>query len=145
PTPQFFYGMEKGLEIAAEIEPGKALIIKFLALSEPHPDGMRTVFFELNGQPREVSVRDKSLQVAATSRVKADPAQPGQLGAPIPGVISSIAVETGQKVKKGDRVLVMDAMKMQTTVYAPVDGAITKIAVQVSQAVEPKDLLLVIG
>ncbi|MBL8216509.1 MAG: pyruvate carboxylase [Bryobacterales bacterium] len=144
PTPQFFYGMEKGSEITVEIESGKALIIKFLAVSEPHPDGTRTVFFELNGQPREVTVRDKTLQVATAAREKADPKHPGHVGAPIPGVISSIAVETGQAVKKGDRALVMDAMKMQTTVYAPVDGTVKKLAIQVGQSVEPKDLLLVI-
>ncbi len=144
PTPQFFYGMEKGSEITVEIESGKALIIKFLAVSEPHPDGTRTVFFELNGQPREVTIRDKTLQVATAAREKADPKHPGHVGAPIPGVISSVAVESGQAVKKGDRALVMDAMKMQTTVYAPVDGTVKKIAIQVGQSVEPKDLLLVI-
>ena len=63
PTPQFFYGMENGEEIAVELEPGKTLVIKFLTVGEPHPDGNRTVFFELNGQPREVNVRDKSLEV----------------------------------------------------------------------------------
>ena len=57
----FFYGMERGEEIAVELEPGKTLIIKFLTVGEPHPDGTRTVFFELNGQPREVNVRDRSL------------------------------------------------------------------------------------
>jgi pyruvate carboxylase len=144
PTPQFFYGMEKGSEITVEIEPGKALIIKFLAVSEAHPEGYRTVFFELNGQPREVNVRDKTLQVTTAAREKADPAQPGHVGAPIPGVISSIAVEVGQPVAKGDRVLVMDAMKMQTTVYAPVSGKVKKLVVQVAQSVEPKDLLMVI-
>jgi pyruvate carboxylase len=144
PTPQFFYGMEKGSEIMLEIEPGKTLVVKFLAVSEPHPDGSRTVFFELNGQPREVNVRDKTLQVTVAAREKADPAQAGQVGAPIPGVISSIAVEPGQKVAKGDRVLVMDAMKMQTTVYAPVAGKVGRVAVKVAQSVEPKDLLLVI-
>ncbi|MBL8218160.1 MAG: pyruvate carboxylase, partial [Bryobacterales bacterium] len=144
PTPPFFYGMEKGSEIAVELEAGKVLIIKFLAVSEPHPDGSRTVFFELNGQPREVNVRDKTLQVTSAAREKADPAQEGQVGAPIPGVISSVAVEPGQKVGKGDRVLVMDAMKMQTTVYAPIGGTVKKLTVAVGQSVEPKDLLLVI-
>ena len=145
PTPQFFYGMEKGSEIAVEIEPGKALIIKFLAVSEPHTEGgYRTVFFELNGQPREVNVRDRALQVTAEAREKADPGQAGHVGAPIPGVVSSIAVEPGQRVEKGDRLLVMDAMKMQTTVYAPVGGKVSKLAAQVGQSVEPKDLLVVI-
>jgi pyruvate carboxylase len=144
PTPQFFYGMEKGMEISVEIEPGKSLIIKFLAVSEAHPDGSRTVFFELNGQPREVNVRDKSLQVTTAAREKADPNHPGHVGAPIPGVISSIAVELGQRVEKGERVLVMDAMKMQTTVYAPIAGQVKKVAAKVGQSVEPKDLLLVL-
>jgi len=144
PTPEFFYGMEKGSEIAVEIEPGKTLIIKFLAVSEPHPDGTRTVFYELNGQPREVTVRDRNLQVAVAAREKADPKHPGHVGAPMPGVVSSIAVEPEQKLKKGDRVLVMDAMKMQTTVYAPVDGTVKRVAAQVGQSVEPKDLLVVI-
>ncbi|HUQ94964.1 MAG TPA: pyruvate carboxylase [Bryobacteraceae bacterium] len=144
PTPQFFYGMEKDIEISIEIEPGKVLIVKFLTVSEAHPDGTRTVFFELNGQPRQVTVRDKTLQVVATAREKADPAQPGHVGAPIPGVISSIAVQLQQKVAKGERVLVMDAMKMQTTVYAPIAGMVKKINAQVAQSVEPKDLLVVI-
>ncbi|MFN7932843.1 MAG: pyruvate carboxylase [Bryobacteraceae bacterium] len=144
PTPQFFYGMEKGSEMAVELEAGKILIIKFLAVSEPHPDGSRTVFFELNGQPREVNVRDKTLQVTSAAREKADPTKEGHVGAPIPGVISSVAVEPGQKVEKGERVLVMDAMKMQTTVYAPVAGTVKKLTVTVGQSVEPKDLLMVI-
>lgn len=144
PTPQFFYGMEKGMEISVEIEPGKALIIKFLAVSEAHPDGSRTVFFELNGQPREVNVRDRALQVTTEAREKADPNNPGHVGAPIPGVVSSIAVELGQRVEKGERVLVMDAMKMQTTVYAPIAGRVKKVSAKVGQNVEPKDLLLVV-
>ena len=63
PTPQFYYGMERGSDIAVELEPGKALVIKFLTVGEPHPDGTRTVFFELNGQPREVTIRDRKLEV----------------------------------------------------------------------------------
>jgi pyruvate carboxylase len=144
PTPQFFYGMEKGSEISAEIEPGKTLFIKFLAVSEPHPEGYRTVFFELNGQPREVNIRDRSLRSTTPAREKADPAKPGHVGAPFPGVISSVAVETGQQVEKGGLLLVMDAMKMQTTVYAPISGKIARLAAQLGQNVEPKDLLVVI-
>lgn len=142
PTPQFFFGMQRGEEITVEIEPGKALILKFLTVSDPHPDGTRTVFFELNGQPREVNVRDKSLQSVAAARVKADPAVAGQVGAPIPGAISSVAVEVGQQVAKGERILVMEAMKMQTTVYAPIAGKVKQKLVSPGQQVEAKDLLL---
>ncbi len=144
PTPQFFYGMKSGDEVAIDLEPGKRLIVKFLTISDPHPDGFRTVFFELNGQPREVNVRDKSLEAAKPLLPKADPSVPGEVGAPIPGAITTIAVELNEQVKKGDRLLVMEAMKMQTTVYAPVDGKVIKRAVQVGQTVEAKDLLLVI-
>ena len=122
PTPQFYYGMEPGEEILVELEPGKTLIIKFLTVGEPHPEGKRTVFFELNGQPREVSVQDESLKAQTVERAKADPANPGHVGAPIPGAVTSIMVETGESVSKGDRLLVIEAMKMQTTVYAPIAG-----------------------
>ncbi|HUJ49585.1 MAG TPA: pyruvate carboxylase [Bryobacteraceae bacterium] len=144
PTPQFFYGLERGAEIAVELEPGKVLIIKFLTVSEPQPDGTRTVFFELNGQPREVSVRDRSLQAAVETRLKADPGCPGHIGAPIPGAISSISVDLGQTVSKGDRLLVMEAMKMQSTMYSPVAGKVAQKLVSVGDKVDAKDLLLVV-
>jgi pyruvate carboxylase len=144
PTPQFFYGVEKGQEIAVELEPGKILVVKLLTVSEPHPEGTRTIFFELNGQPREVTVRDTALRATVHARPKADPVAPGQVGSPIPGAISSIAVDVGQQVKKGDRLLVLEAMKMQSTVYAPVDGKITKKLANVGDKVDAKDLLLVI-
>jgi pyruvate carboxylase len=144
PTPQFFYGLEKGLEVAIEIEQGKTLIIKFLTVSEPQPDGTRTVFYELNGQPREVTVRDRSLQAKVEARAKADPAQAGQVGAPIPGAITSIAVEVGDRVSKGDRLMVMEAMKMQSTIYAPIAGKVIRKFVSVGEKVDAKDLLLTI-
>ncbi len=81
PTPQFFYGLDRGQEIAVELEPGKTLVVKLLTVSDPHPDGTRTIFFELNGQPREAEVRDHSLQATVQVRPKADPAdaRPGRL------------------------------------------------------------------
>jgi pyruvate carboxylase len=144
PTPAFYYGMKRGEDISVELEPGKTLVIKFQTIGEPHPDGTRTVFFELNGQPREVSIRDRKLEVKEKPKVKADPGQAGQIGAPIPGVVSTVAVELGQPVKKGDRLLVMEAMKMQSTVYSPVSGSVKQMLAQPGQHVEAKDLLLVI-
>src|ERR1700682_3931660 len=87
PTYAFFYGLKSGEEITVEIESGKSLIIKFLTISEPHPDGTRTLFFELNGQPREVNVRDRALRVVERAHPKADPADPGQVAATTAGVI----------------------------------------------------------
>jgi pyruvate carboxylase len=144
PTPAFYYGMKRGEDISVELEPGKALVIKFQTVGEPHPDGTRTVFFELNGQPREITVRDKKLDVKEAPKVKADPGNAGQIGAPIPGVVSTVAVELGQPVKKGDRLLVMEAMKMQSTVYSPVGGIVKQVLVAPGAHVEAKDLLLVI-
>jgi pyruvate carboxylase len=144
PTLQFFYGLQQGQEITVDLEPGKTLVVKLLSMSDAHPDGTRTIFFELNGQPREVTVRDNSLQAKVQARPKADPSVPGQVGSPIPGAISSIVVELGEEVKKGDRLLVLEAMKMQSTVYAPVDGKVAKRLANVGDKVEAKDLLLVL-
>ncbi|MDQ6700330.1 MAG: pyruvate carboxylase [Acidobacteriota bacterium] len=144
PSPQFFFGMERGEEITVDLEEGKTLVIKFLTVGEARPDGIRTVFFELNGQPREVDVRDKNLGGAAEQRHKADPSQPGQVGAPLPGLVTIVAVNEGQTVKKGDRLLVMEAMKMQSTVYAPLNGKIAKVLAHAGQQVESKDLLLIL-
>jgi pyruvate carboxylase len=144
PTPVFYYGMDRGEEITVEIEEGKALIIKFLTVGEPHPDGTRTVFYELNGQPREVTVTDRNLSVETTQRRKADPSNPNQVAAPIPGAISLVSVEVGEQVDKGARLLVMEAMKMQTTIYAPVAGTVRELLVSAGQTVESKDLLLVV-
>ena len=144
PTPQFFYGLDKESEIAVELEPGKALVIKLLTVSEAHPDGTRIVFFELNGQPREVKIRDQKLKAVANLRVKADAAKSGQVGAPIPGAVTSVAVAMNQTVAKGERLLVMEAMKMQSTIYAPLAGKVTQLLAQVGDNVEAKDLLVVI-
>jgi pyruvate carboxylase len=144
PTPQFFYGLKKGEEATVELEPGKALTIRLQTVGDPHPDGFRTVFFELNGQPREVEIRDKSLKAVANARTKADPAKPGEVGAPIPGAVTLVHVKAGQHVDKGERLLVMEAMKMQTTVYAPIAGTVKKMAISAHENVEARDLLLVI-
>jgi pyruvate carboxylase len=144
PTPPFFYGLERGEEITVELEPGKTLFIKFLTVSDPQPDGTRIVFYELNGQPREATVRDRSLQAKVEARQKADSTNPGHVGAPIPGAVSTVSVGAGQKIAKGDRLLVMEAMKMQSTIYAPIAGKVSQVLVNVGDKVDAKDLLLVI-
>jgi pyruvate carboxylase len=145
PTPAFFYGLKSGEEITVDIESGKTLIIKFLTFSEPHPDGTRTLFFELNGQPREITVRDKSLRVTERTHPKADPADPGQVGAPTAGVISSVAVQPNHAVERGTKLLTLEAMKMQSNIYAPLSGRIVKLWVSSGQQVEAKDLLVTIA
>ena len=144
PTPAFFYGLEERREVTVELEPGKTLIIRLLTVGDARADGMRTVFFELNGQPREVEVRDKSIREEGTARRKADPSKPGEVGAPIPGAITLVHVEPDEQVKKGDHLLVLEAMKMQTTIYAPIAGKVKEIAAKIRDAVEARDLLVVI-
>jgi pyruvate carboxylase len=144
-TSAFFYGLQSGEEITVAIEPGKTLVIKFLTASEPHPDGTRTLFFELNGQPREVDIRDHSLRVVERAHPKADPADPGQIGAPAAGVITGIAVQLNQDVKRGAKLMTLEAMKMQSNIYSPADGRIVKLLVSPGQSVEAKDLLVAIG
>jgi pyruvate carboxylase len=145
PTPAFFYGLKSGEEITVEIESGKSLIIKFLTISEPHPDGTRTLFFELNGQPREVNVRDLALRVVERDHPKADPADPGQVGAPTAGVISGVAVQANHTVERGAKLLTLEAMKMQSNIYAPISGRVVKMLVTSGQHVEAKDLLVTIA
>jgi len=143
PTPMFFYGMEVGQEVAIDIEEGKTLIVKFLTVGDPHSDGTRTVFFELNGQPREVNVRDQSLKSEKRTHPKADPAQAGHIGAPTPGLITGLFVQTGREVKRNEKLLTLEAMKMQSTIYAPQDGKIAEVLIEPGRQVEAKDLLLV--
>jgi pyruvate carboxylase len=144
PTWPFFYGMKTGDEIAVELEPGKIIVVKFLTSGELRPDGQRTMFFELNGQPREVSIRDASQKMGGIVKEMADPSHRGHIGAPTPGVVTTVAVEQGQSVEEGQKLLVLEAMKMQSTVYAPVSGKVARRLVQPGQTVETKELLLVI-
>jgi pyruvate carboxylase len=142
PTPAFFYGLKIREEIAVTIEQGKTLIIRFVSVSDPDKEGRRTVTYELNGMTREALIADKSLAAKVKHRAKANLTDPRQIPAPIPGLIASIAVTAGQKVNKGDKLLMMEAMKMQTTVSAPLDGVVEEILVNLGDTVESKDLLM---
>jgi len=142
PTPVFFYGQEVGEEISVDIEEGKTLIIKFLTVSEPHADGTRTVFFELNGQPRDVSIVDRSLQPAEAKEKKADPANPKEIGAAMPGMVVTVAVKAGDKITKGQKLFTVEAMKMETTINSEVEGRIAEVLVKAGSRVEAGDLLL---
>ena len=142
PTPVFLYGMEPQEEVAVDIEPGKTLIIKFLTISEPHADGTRTVFFELNGQPREVTVLDRSLTPAETVRPKVDPANAKQIGSNMPGMVVTVAVQPGDKIAKGQKLMTLEAMKMETTIAAEADGKVATVHVTTGTQVEAGDLLI---
>lgn len=142
PTPAFFYGLQSGEEITVEIEPGKTLIVKLIYVSEPNEEGQRTLTFELNGRARECVILDRSIKTNVKKRDKADPADRMQVGAPIPAMVSSVSVTVGQTVKKKEKLCVLEAMKMQTTVYALEDGVVDAVEVQAGDQVDSKDLLV---
>jgi pyruvate carboxylase len=143
PTPVFFYGMQTGEEVSVEIEPGKTLIIKFLTVGEPHADGKRLVFFELNGQPREVLVADRSLGAGPGSgRVKAEPGNPLHVAAPMPGAVVAVTVGIGEHVAAGQKLATLEAMKMETTLYAERAGTVAEVLVRPGTPVEGGDLLI---
>ncbi|MDX1739566.1 MAG: biotin/lipoyl-containing protein, partial [Alphaproteobacteria bacterium] len=144
PTATFFYGMEPGQEVTVTIEEGKTLIIRYLNTGEADEDGSRTVFFELNGQPRTVKVADKSLASSANVHLRAEEGNKSHVPAPMPGMISSIVVQEGQEIYAGDVVMSIEAMKMETAIHADKDGVVGKIHVHVGSQVQSKDLLAVI-
>jgi pyruvate carboxylase len=142
PTHAFFYGQDSDEEISVEIEEGKILFIKYLMFGDPHPDGKRTVFFELNGQPRDVAVIDHSLETESQRRAKADSGDPKQVGASMPGMVVSVTVQVGDVVAKGQKILSLEAMKMESTVYAERDGKVSEVLVEPGSQVETGDLML---
>jgi len=143
PTAVFFYGMEPGQEINIDLERGKTLIVRYVTTSDPHEDGTRTVFFELNGQPRPIRVADRSQVAKRPPRRKAEPGNASHVGAPMPGTIATVPVHVGQKLAKGEALLTLEAMKMETTVRAERDGAIKEILARPGLQVDTKDLLVV--
>lgn len=141
-TPTFFYGLRLGEEVAVNIEEGKTLIVKLISIGHPQKDGMRTCYFELNGQPREVAIKDMNVQSTDVAHAKADKNNPDQIGASMPGTVVKVLVSSGERVKKGDHLLVTEAMKMETTVQAPNDGTIKKVYVGENDVIETGDLMI---
>jgi pyruvate carboxylase len=144
PTPQYFYGLPAGEELFLDLEKGKTLVIVNQAIGHTDEKGMVTVFFELNGQPRRIKVPDRVHGASgAAVRRKADLANAAHLGAPMPGVISTVAVAAGQAVKSGDVLLSIEAMKMETALHADRDGTISEVLVRIGDQIDAKDLLIV--
>ncbi|RVT85368.1 pyruvate carboxylase [Rhodobacteraceae bacterium CCMM004] len=142
PTPTFFYGMEPGEEIAAEIDPGKTLEIRCQALGETNADGEAKVFFELNGQPRLIRVPNRRAGGGAAARPKAELGNPAHVGAPMPGVVASVVAEAGKPVRKGDLLLTIEAMKMETGLHAERDATVAAVHVAAGAQIDAKDLLV---
>jgi pyruvate carboxylase len=143
PTRYFFYGMEPGDELSVFIERGKTLIIRFVAVSEAHDDGTRTVFFELNGEPRSLKITDRSHTVVKPPRRKAEPANDRHVATPMPGTVAMLHVAPKARVRKGDLLVTIEAMKMETAVRAERDGDIAEVVTRLGETLDTKDLLLV--
>ncbi|SES14718.1 pyruvate carboxylase [Tranquillimonas rosea] len=142
PTGTFFYGMEPGEEISAEIDPGKTLEIRCQAIGETDEDGIAKVFFELNGQPRLIRVANRKAGASTGAKPKAEVGNPNHLGAPMPGVVASIAAQPGASVKQGDLLLTIEAMKMETGIHAERDATIKAVHVSPGAQIDAKDLLI---
>ncbi len=143
PTPVFFYGMSPGQETSIDLERGKTLIVRYITASEPHDDGTRTVFFELNGQPRAVRVADRGETPQHAAQRKAEPGNDKHIGAPMPGRVVTVTAAAGKKVKQGETLVTLEAMKMETAVRADSDGEVAEVLVEKGQTVDAKDLMIV--
>ena len=142
PTKTFFYGMEPGEQIAAEIDPGKTLEIRLQAIGETDDKGEVKVFFELNGAPRVIRVQNRKVVATQAANPKAEAGNANHIGAPMPGVVSSVAVSVGQQVTEGDLLLTIEAMKMETGIHAERSAVIKAVHAQAGGQIDAKDLLI---
>jgi len=142
PTQTFFYGMQPGEEITAEIDPGKTLEILLQAVGETNDEGDARVFFELNGQPRVIRVPNRKVKSTTAARPKAENGNANHIGAPMPGVVASVAAHTGAQVRAGDLLLTIEAMKMETGLHAERDAVIKALHVTPGAQIDAKDLLI---
>ncbi|WP_167628133.1 pyruvate carboxylase [Listeria valentina] len=141
-TPTFYKGMRLGETIQVELEKGKILLIKLNSIGEPIADGTRVIYFELNGQPREINIQDFNVQSTVIARRKIDSTNPEHVGATLTGSVIQVVAKKGQRVKKGDSLLITEAMKMETTIQAPFDGEVNTIYVSDGDTIESGDLLM---
>jgi len=142
PTHVYFYGMRPEEEIVCTMGDGRKFVIRYLTMGDTDDRGYRRVFFEANGQPSSVLIQDHSSESAHHENEKADSANPNHVGAPMPGVVSTISVEVGQEVQRGDTLLTMEAMKMETSIKAERDSTIKRVPARIGEQFDAKDLLV---
>jgi pyruvate carboxylase len=145
PTSTYYYGLKDKEEITVHLEEGKTLFVRLLNITEADANGQQTAIFELNGYPRHTTVTNKKLAKSVATKAKADANDSNQVGAPMPGMVASIAVGVGQKVKEGETLLTLEAMKMFAAISAPKAGTVQEISVKVGESVESKDLVVRLG
>jgi pyruvate carboxylase len=144
-TPVFFFGLKEGEETIIEIARGKSIIIRLQSIGPVNEEGMRTVFFTLNGQTRNLEVRDQHVEVKTVHNAKADRSNPKQVAAPLQGMLSKVLVAPGQQVAKNTPLFVIEAMKMETTITAPDDLTVGTVALGAGARVQADDLVLTLA
>lgn len=145
PTKIFFYGLEENEETIVEIGPGKRILVKLLSVGPADENGIRTIFFMVNGQTRNVHIKDQTLGIESVINTKADPDNEKHIGAPLQGLLSKVLVKVGDKVKKNQALFVLEAMKMETTVAANGSGKVEKVVLEEGSRVGAEDLILIIS
>jgi pyruvate carboxylase len=142
PTKNFFYGMERGEEIAVELDKGKTLLITLESIGKPNKEGMVTVYFRVNGQGRTVQIKDESIKVTIVENIKIDKNDASQIGAPLQGLLSKVLVKKGDVIIKNQPLFIIEAMKMETTITATENTTIKKIVLKEGTMVNSDDLIL---
>ncbi|WP_019469268.1 pyruvate carboxylase [Staphylococcus cohnii] len=141
-TPTFFFGMRANETVEIEIDTGKRLIITLKTITEPDEKGVRTIFYDMNGQARRIFIQDENVKANASVKPKADKLNPNHIGAQMPGSVTEVKIAEGESVTSGQALLITEAMKMETTIQAPFDGVVRKVTVQNGDAIETGDLLI---
>lgn len=141
-TPSFFHGMRTGEQIEVVIQKGKTLIIKLNQIGETDSEGNRVLYFELNGQGRQIQVKDASITSTKAIRRKAEPTNKEHVSSTMPGSVLDVLVKKGDRVQQGDPVVITEAMKMETTIRAAMDGVVDQIYVINGDQIDSGDLLI---
>ena len=142
PTYNFFYGMQRGEEIELEIDKGNSFVLKYLTVGEMNSEGIKEVFFEVNGRPQVVRIKDNNANLSEQINVRAEEGNAKHIAAPMPAAVAKVTVVAGQRVKKDEMLVNLEAMKMQTAITAHTDGIIDKVLIQVGDNVLAGDLLI---
>ena len=141
-TMTFFQGMRVGETIEVRIEKGKTLIITLDEIGKPDLEGNRVLFFNLNGQRREIIIKDQNIKSQVIMKEKCEPTNQGHIGATMPGSVLDVLVEIGEQVHKGDALLITEAMKMETTIYSKRDGVVKRVLTKSGEPIQSGDLLI---
>ncbi len=142
PTKNFFFGMDIGEEIMIDLELGKRMLISLMQKSAPDENGNVSIFFKINGQMRNVIIKDNSIKVDKKENKKTDESDVNQIGAPLQGLLSNVLVKKGDTVKENQPLFIIEAMKMETTVTAIKSGVVDKVELKKGDLVNTNDLIL---